>query len=464
MRKFLLFLSIVFYGITNAQYSKLHDFANATGALPYGSLLSVGGFLYGMTDVGGKNNVGTIFKIKTDGTGYDTLMSFGGKSGNPEGSLISDGTYLYGMTSKGAGTYDAGNIFKIKPDGTGYTDIFDFTGQNANGETPYGSLYYDGTTYLYGMTSTSGVSTNGYGVIFKIKTDGTGYVQLQDLSSLTTGANPQGSLISDGTYLYGMTRSGGNAGYGTVFKIKTDGTKDTVLFNFNYTNGGNPYGDLISIGNYLYGMTFTGGLNGSGNIFKIKNDGTGFTDLYDFTYFGSGINPYGSLLYDGTFLYGMTYSSGASIYGTLFKIKTDGTGYDTLMSFLGTPNGSGPRGSLISVGGFLYGMTGFGGTGICSGGCGTIFKYGGVAGIEENKEILDFTVYPNPASNNFVIDITANEKQVLQVFDVTGKLMLTQIVQTGKTNIEASKLTNGIYNVCLSNDNGIINKRLVIVR
>ena len=45
---------------------------------------------------------GTIFKIKPDGTGYAKLLDFAGVIGGyPYGSLISDGIFLYGMTEIG---------------------------------------------------------------------------------------------------------------------------------------------------------------------------------------------------------------------------------------------------------------------------------------------------------------------------------------------------------------------------
>src|SRR4051812_49788877 len=80
------------------------------------------------------------------------------------------------------------------------TKLIDFAG-TTNGSQPQGSLYFDGT-YLYGMTYIGG-SAN-WGTICKIKPDGTGYVKLLDFLHLTNGSNPTGALISDGTYLYGM--------------------------------------------------------------------------------------------------------------------------------------------------------------------------------------------------------------------------------------------------------------------
>ena len=381
----LLFTCCLLPNVSKAQYTKLYDFqGNSDGNSPRGDLFFDGTFLYGMTAQGGLNNSGTIFKIKSDGTGYAKLFDFAGTASGkyPNGSLISDGTFLYGMTSAG-GMNNLGTVFKIMPDGTGYIKLLDFAGIT-NGSNPQGSLISDGN-FLYGMTIVGG--TNSFGTIFKIKPDGTGYVKLLDFSGTANGSNPHGDLISDGTFLYGMTAEGGPNSFGVIFKIKPDGTSYSLLTDFtNVIDGGAPWGSLISDGTFLYGMTQEGGTNTySGVIFKIKPDGTGYVKLFDFDgAYGinpgpTGADPLGSLFFDGTFLYGTTQNGGISGFfgaGEIFKIKPDGTEYNQLLYFAGLADGRYPCGSLISDGTFLYGMTKEGGTSNnCTGGCGTIFKY-----------------------------------------------------------------------------------------
>jgi len=87
-----------------------------------------------------------------------------------------------------------------------------------------------------------------------------------------------------------------------------------------------------------------------------------------------------------------------------------------------------------------------------------------VSGITQIKtENLTANIYPNPTQNNFVIETTGTDKQTLQLFNVNGKLVLTQNI-SGKTNIDASHLAEGVYNLSLQNASGVVNKRLVIVR
>ncbi|WP_317897451.1 T9SS type A sorting domain-containing protein [Aurantibacillus circumpalustris] len=444
---------LVFYVKANAQncYSVLHDFnGNNNGSAPYGSLISDGTYLYGMTYEGGTNNIGIIFRIKPDGTGYAKIFDFmGGANGAwPHGSLVSDGTYMYGMTTNGGSLNSAGIVFKIKPDGSSYTKIltFDYT----NGNSPLGSLICDGT-YLYGMTSFGGA--NGKGVIFKIKTDGTGYTKLLDFNG-TNGSSPQySSLISDGTYLYGMTQEGGLNDYGVIFKIKFDGTGYAVLFDFNGANGKKPQGSLISDGTYLYGMTYEGGSTDKGVIFKIKSDGTGYTKLLDFNGFNEpyGGSPYGSLIAEGSYLYGMTSFGGSDVFGLVFKIKLDGTGYTKLLDFSSTTVGKMPFGSFISDGTYLYGLTNWGSP---DGGNGTVFKLDilcsntSTTNINEGIEDKDLRIYPSPTNEFLSVEFESTNTNIeLKICNVLGKEIMNEKLKTenGKAAVDVSSLQDGVY-------------------
>ncbi len=135
----------------------------------------------------------------------------------------------------------------------------------------------------------------------------------------------------------------------------------TKLFDFDDSLGVNPSGSLIYDGAYLYGMTSNGGtgtncLTGDcGVIFKIRPDGSGFEKILDFDEY-NGAFPHGSVIMVGEFLYGMTYKGGEFGSGTLFRIKTNGSDYEKLLDFDGD-NGSHPKGELYYDGNYLFGMT-----------------------------------------------------------------------------------------------------------
>lgn len=456
--------SLTLCNLCYAQCAKLLDFdGTLNGKAPYGSLISDGIFLYGVTSQGGTNNYGVIFKIKPDGTSYSKLHEFNNTDGRtPIGSLIYDGTFLYGM-ARGGGLYLSGVIFKIKPDGTGYSKLLDFS--SSSGFSSYGSLFSDGT-FLYGLRRGGGTGscTGGCGYIFKIKLDGTGYTTLFNFAGASNGNGPNGTLISDGIFLYGMTIFGGANDLGTIFKIKPDGSSYSKILDFDGTlKGQHPHGSLISDGTFLFGMTTDGGTDNMGVVFKIMNDGTAYSKLLDFNS-TNGWLPNGSLFSDGTFLYGMTRWGGADSMGVVFKIKPDATGYSKLFDFSNV-NGSFPLYdcSLISDGNFLYGMT-FGG-GINN--AGAIFKYGISTIIVENDEAKTFNLYPNP--NNGKFNITIDNSENIRYLEATIYNMLgEQIYSNSKFNkqsineVDLSASPKGIYFVKIYDGKRIYTEKIIV--
>lgn len=469
-------LSIQFSTLNcTAQYTKLFDFEGTNGSKPFGSIISDGTFLYGMTTFGGTGKAcyggcGVIFKIKPNGSRYSKLFDFTGVSNGslPFGSLISDGIFLYGMTGMG-GINNLGTIFKIKHDGTEYTKLLDFAG-TANGNIPMGSLISDGT-FLYGMTQEGGA--NRFGTLFKIKHDGTGYYKLLDFAGTPDGSSPRGSLIFDGTFLYGMTLGGGTGhctnGCGIIFKIKPDGTGYSKLLDFEgTTNGSSPDGSLISDGIFLYGMTQIGGSHNDGVMFKIRTDGTEYSRLIDFESTTNGQYPHGDLISDGIFLYGMTMKGGEDNCpvdcGLNFKIKPDGSEYSKLHDLDGT-NGQYPDGNLISDKNCFYRMSLQGG--VNNGGI--IFKYGIETDIAENNSETDFSVYPNPSNGIITLNLTppANAqdkpgKGTLIVCNVLGVKIYQSEIHKLQSEIDLNNQPAGIYFLKVKTEQGIVSKKINI--
>jgi uncharacterized repeat protein (TIGR03803 family) len=441
MKKIIYALIIVLSGFTaEAQYTRIYDFAGTNGWGPnYTTPVTDGTYLYGVTRVGGTYGYGVIFKVKPDATGFVKLFDFdlGPTGGEPNGSLVTDGTYLYGMTNGGGVNYD-GVIFKIKKDGTGYLKLFNFS-EPTTGYNPMGSLILIGTT-LYGMALEGGTNSNG--VIFKISTTGTGYTKIHEFAG-TDGGQPIGSLYYDGTYLYGMTRDGGTSSQGVVFKVKPDGTGYVVLHTFTGTDGSHPTGSVILTGGFLYGMTEFGGTNsfGDGVIFKVKTDGTGFAKIVDFDW-DNGSQPESDLIFDGSYLYGMTQFGGMSC-GVFFRAKTDGTEYSKLFDFSDDPYGCSPHGSLLYDGLVVYGMTSGGGA--SSGG--TVFKFEIPVGIEEYEMEKSFSVFPNPAHGILKINSLNGLAGRLIISNLLGENVFESEVVAGLNQIDVSGFPSGMYSV-----------------
>jgi uncharacterized repeat protein (TIGR03803 family) len=185
----------------------LHEFAGggSDGMQPYGNLVISGSTLYGMSTTGGDSNVGVIYSISTNGSGFTLIREFaaGGNDGaNPEGSLILSGSTLYGMTTYGGDT-GVGTIFSIATNGSGFTLLHEFAGGGSDGKRPlHSNLIISGST-LYGTTYNGGDAD--LGTIFSIATNGSGFTLLHEYEGNSDGSLPDGGLILSGSTLYGMT-------------------------------------------------------------------------------------------------------------------------------------------------------------------------------------------------------------------------------------------------------------------
>ena len=87
------------------------------------------------------------------------------------------------------------------------------------------------------------------------------------------------------------------------------------------------------------------------------------------------------------------------------------------------------------------------------------FEAGAVLGIADNK-IEKFSIFPNP-SNTGTINITTatNNPKNVQVFDMLGKKVLDQKIDT---TLNISSLRSGIYVVKVTENNFSATKRLVV--
>ena len=83
---------------------------------------------------------------------------------------------------------------------------------------------------------------------------------------------------------------------------------------------------------------------------------------------------------------------------------------------------------------------------------------------QSNNKISSPLVYPNPSNGSFTIELNSKEKQFIQVFDITGNVVLSQTNENGKAIIDGSHLAAGIYNINIKGSNTVANKKLVIVK
>jgi uncharacterized repeat protein (TIGR03803 family) len=197
-------------GTDGTGYGLLHSFAGglSDGSTPFGSLTQSGSTLFGMTDFGGNAGSGTVFKVNFDGTGFGLVHQFAGgptDGGLPLGSLARSGSTLYGMTPRG-GAANLGTVFQVNADGTGFGLLHSFSGGATDGSAPgYSAPAVSGTT-LYGLTTGGGSAD--LGTVFKTNTDGTAFSVLHTFDAASgDGWFPYGSPTLSGSTMYGMTGS-----------------------------------------------------------------------------------------------------------------------------------------------------------------------------------------------------------------------------------------------------------------
>ena len=340
-------------------FTNLHSFIGSDGGVPGGRLILSGNTLYGTASAGGSMESGTVFAVNTNGSGFTVLHHFATAAPDPSnlftnsdgfspGELILSGNTLYGTAYRG-GSADSGTVFAVRTNGTGFTNLHSFTSlfgpgpsTNSDGARPIAGLVVSGDT-LYGVAGSGGSSGNG--TVFKLNTNGTGFTTLHSFAPLSgpypptnsDGALPLGKLILSGNTLYGTTSGGGSSGNGTLFSINTDGTGFTKLHNFaalppvpgpsTNSDGAGPRGGLILSGNTLFGTAAYGGSMESGTMFVVNTDGSGFATLFNFAATSppnlansTGFGPAGGLILSGNTLYGTARQGGSLTYGTVFSL------------------------------------------------------------------------------------------------------------------------------------------------
>jgi uncharacterized repeat protein (TIGR03803 family) len=108
---------------------------------------------------------------------------------------------------------------------------------------------------------------------------------LHNFTNSPDGGTPYtgGGMAISGDTLFGTTDIGGASGYGTIYSVHTDGTGYRILYSFSGgVDGGYVPSGLILSSNILYGTTLAGGTNGDGVVFAFNTDDSTFTVLHSF--------------------------------------------------------------------------------------------------------------------------------------------------------------------------------------
>ncbi len=359
---------------------------NPEGAAPRAALIETeSGVLIGATSAGGLMDAGTLFKVE-DGNFVkiaDLDPSIHGSNIQTDLLALTDGTFI-AATSSGAAN-GAGAILNFNESGN-IDILFEFSGAST-GSNCSGSLAYNAeSNILYGLCSNGG--QNGLGTAFRFVIDSEIFSVIYHFSGAVGGSSPKGGLLlADDGLLYGTAQFGGSLSQGTIFSINPNGNIFQVIYELNNTSsdGRYPIGRLIQTeSGLLLGTCSEGGTSGTGTIFSCSTSGV-FTRLHSLSAASNGGFPKSGLTDGGDgFYYGVTEFGAANGFGSLYRIQETG-GFAKLRDMQYTEDGSNPVGGLTLLeNGDLAGTTSSGG----ANNFGTVFSYNG----SELEKIHDFSL------------------------------------------------------------------------
>ena len=345
-----------------------YNFDGISGAGPEASLLEgKDGKLYGMTSMGGDKDYGVIFQFDPVTSAYVKKFDFDGMvdGGNPQGNLIqAKNGKLYGLNNMG-GKDDFGVLFEYDLTASKYNKILEFDGINT-GSFPYGSLTEASDGNLYGLASGGGAYN--FGVLFQYNTITSQYLVTFHFDEANSGSAPLSSLIqaNDGK-LYGTTQYGGANGDGVLFQY--DPATSSFVKKFEFDEGGKgtgkySIGALMQASNgMLYGMGYNGGIDNAGVVYKYNPATSVWSKEFDFHQAKFGSRPVGAVVQaKDNLLYGVTQFGGAKNNGTLYQYDPVSYTYVKKIDFDKTISGDAPTAPLLlAADGKLYGTTTYGG-------------------------------------------------------------------------------------------------------
>ncbi|MDB6131986.1 MAG: hypothetical protein JWM59_229 [Verrucomicrobiales bacterium] len=355
-------------------------FTAGEGAFPgripsTGLILAPDGKLRGMTERGGPGNRGTVYAIDPATDTWSLVTGLGGVGapglGAPATALTADSQgLLWGgadiADQGGHGTLGYGGLYTLDPRTGEVTRRLVFTGRtgSAKGTALDGGLTMDNQGRLWGFSRQGGGAD--FGTVFRVDPASGVLTTVRDFTGASDGRYPGGAPFLDGQgNIWGVTRGdygGGEASLGTVFKIHTDTGAFTTVTTFTGATGAavglTPNPGLASDGlSSIWGTTFYGGTEVRGSLFKLDAGSGAFTNVWELGIPAGSrpVLPITGLAKDGLgFLWGVTNAT-SSTKGAIYKINAAATGAFTGIS---EPPGS-VAGNLVHDGaGWMWGTAG----------------------------------------------------------------------------------------------------------
>lgn len=338
---------------TNTITKKI-DFGFASeGDSPIGSLMQTSsGKMFGVAISGGINDEGVLFEYDLSTDTYTNKIHFDGANigAAPFGRLLqtSNGR-LFGLTNIG-GVNDFGTLYEYIPSTNTIVKKIDFT---ASISIPQANLVEANNGKLYSVTLLGG--TYGFGTLYEY--DPNTNILTKKIDFNTAGGDsyyPNGLMLANNGKLYGTALYGGIYDFGTLYEYDISTNTITKKIDFDDTNNGkNPVAEIIQASNgKLYSTTNGGGVHNKGTLYEYDISTNTITKKVDFDGINKGQNPQGALTEsDNGNLYGMTtyggdYQGANSEFGVLYEYNPSTSVYTKKIDFT-SANGAAPASSQL---------------------------------------------------------------------------------------------------------------------
>ena len=284
---------------------------------------------------------------------------------NPLSGVVHDAYgNLYGTTS--AGAEGSGVLFKLTPT-KAFSVVCAFTSASGIYGSPRGGVAFGPDGLLYGTTYSS---YTGYGSVYRVATDGSAPAVLHTFDGADGEFPSNGVAFDSSGNLFGVTLFGGKSNKGVLYEIDAAGVFSVLhYFEGGTTDGLHPNGvPLIGSDGSIYGTAQFGGAAKNGIIYRVTPNGL-FSVLYSFHGFASsgrknddGAQPATGLSFDPSGnLIGVAVTGGVYGFGTVFRLTAAGS-FEVLHAFAGATDGSRPESPVTAeASGAIFGTTPIGG-------------------------------------------------------------------------------------------------------
>ena len=375
-------------------YQVLHDFQGPEGASPFGRIALLHGKIYGITSAGGDHNSGTAYEFDLSTNELHSVLSFENRTRAT--GLIAAGDQVYGALEGYHEETPYSAIYTYDPESPsqGAQHLQEFTSDECS--LPQELTASEGS--LFGFCMRGGASGGGIAYRYDLTERNISFPHLFDAVDDGSGAQPVSAPVIIGTSLYGIASNSVTEMYSPgIFRIDLSkkGSYSILWHRNNVQDHSTPIAlSPNGTSGVLATLISSGGSDGHGGVLSVNGDGE--SSLIEFMPSENIAYPVSPVILSQGFWFG-TFQSGVhephpGTRGGLFRMDPSGSA-SRILSFIPEAKGSGTVGAPVSLGSKLYGVTKNGG----KNGGGTLYSIDPESGA--TTTLLSFGEESNAGTN-----------------------------------------------------------------